>query len=155
MPAALDWRLTIVGAVRDAGARATLDAALDGVVRERTVVLGPVDDAVLGRLYAAADVFVMPSLYEGFGMVLTEAMARGLPIVCTTGGAAAETAPDAAAIKVAPGDVDGLAIALSRVIGDRALRRRMADASWHHAQTLATWDDTAQIIAEVLQKVRA
>ena len=64
---------------------------------DRVRMIGAVGTSELDRLYAGADLFVMPSLFEGYGMVLAEAMARGLPIVCTTGGAAAETAPDAAA----------------------------------------------------------
>ncbi len=155
LPANLDWHLTIVGAIRDHGARTALDVALSSIPASRIAILGAVDDAALARLYAAADVFVMPSLYEGFGMVLTEAMARGLPIVCTTGGAAADTAPNTAAIKVPPGDTPALAKALTQVIGDASLRLRMANAAWTHAQTLATWDDTARIIASVLKKVRA
>ena len=105
-------------------------------------MLGPVDAAGLDRLYDGADLFVMPSLYEGYGMVIGEAMARGLPIVCTTGGAAAETAPDAAAIKVPPGDVDAFRAALATRAGQiRRCGARMAEASWRAGASLPRWED--------------
>jgi glycosyltransferase involved in cell wall biosynthesis len=97
----------------------------------------------------------MPSLYEGYGMVLAEAMARGLPIVCTTGGAAADTAPDTAALKVAPGDVDALSAAIGRLLRDASLRAQMADASWAAGQELPRWERTAGIIADVVRRVAA
>ena len=97
----------------------------------------------------------MPSLYEGYGMALAEAMARGLPIVSTSGGAAAETVPDAAALKVPPGDVAALAAAIRRVLGDPGLRVRVADASWAAGQSLPRWDDTARSIASVIKGVAA
>jgi glycosyltransferase involved in cell wall biosynthesis len=86
-------------------------------------------------------------------MVLAEAMARGLPIVCTTGGAAAETVPDDAAIKVPPGDERAFTLAVQRVLQDAGLRRRMADASWAASQKLPRWEDTARIIAGVIKEV--
>ena len=153
----LDWRLTIAGsddrslettrAVKAAIAAAGLD--------DRIRMIGAVDAARLDTLYAAADLFVMPSLFEGYGMVLGEAMARGLPIVCTTGGAAAETAPDAVAIKVAPGDAAAFRAAVARALGDAGLRRRMSDAAWAARETLPRWSETARIIAGVLNKVSA
>jgi len=79
-------------------------------------------------------------------------MARGLPIVCTTGGAAAETVPDAAALKVPPADKGALALAIGRVVGDAALRGRLADASWSAGQKLPRWEDTARIIAGVIRE---
>ena len=104
-------------------------------------------------MYASADAFLLPSLYEGYGMVLAEAMARGLPIVCTTGGAAAETAPDAAAIKVPPGDQGALTAAIRRLLDEPDLRRRLADASWAAGQRLPRWEDTARIIAGVIKEL--
>jgi glycosyltransferase involved in cell wall biosynthesis len=150
----LDWTLTIVGAVRDDGARVAFEAARDAHgLRERVLTLGSVSDHVLTGLYAGADIFVMPSHFEGYGMVLAEAMARGLPIVCTTGGAAAETAPDAAAIKVKPGDAVSFGAGVARLIEDRGARRIMSDAAWAAGQILPTWDDTARTIAAVLKRV--
>ena len=118
-----DWRLAIAGPTdRSPEALAALNRALrETGLGERIAILGAVDQARLAQLYAAADAFLMPSLYEGYGMVLGEAMARGLPIVCTTGGAAAETAPDAAAIKVAPGDEAALTGAIRRLLDDPRL----------------------------------
>ncbi len=153
----LDWRLTIAGSddrnpeTTQAVKQAITAAGLDSRIK----MIGAVDATALERLYASADLFVMPSLFEGYGMVLAEAMARGLPIVCTTGGAAAETAPDAAAIKVPPGDATALRNAVARALDDAGLRQRMADAAWAAGQTLPRWSDTARIIADVLRKVTA
>jgi glycosyltransferase involved in cell wall biosynthesis len=150
-----DWRLAIVGPTdRDARALAALQAAIaETGLGQRVTLLGAAGQHELAEYYAAADVFLLPSLYEGYGMVLAEAMARGLPIVCTTGGAAAATVPDAAAIKVAPGDTGVLSSAIGRVMGDAGLRRRMSDASWAAGQGLPRWEETARIIAGAIEDV--
>ena len=111
-----DWRLTIVGATDRAPETARSARAADRGGRALAIASrspAPSTTRRWPRAYAGADLFVMPSLFEGYGMVLTEALARGLPIICTTGGAAAETAPDAAALKVPPGDVAALASSLA------------------------------------------
>jgi glycosyltransferase involved in cell wall biosynthesis len=152
-----DWRLVIAGPTdRSSEALAALLAALHQTGLEaRVSILGALDQRHLAHLYASTDVFVMPSLYEGYGMALAEAMARGLPIVCTTGGAAAGTAPDGAAIKVAPGDEAALSAAIRRLLDEPELRRRMADASWAAGQSLPRWEDTARQIAGVVATVAA
>lgn len=153
----LDWTLTIVGA----GDRspATTEALVAQIAARglapRVTLAGALSNPDLSLQYGAADLFVMPSLFEGYGMVLAEAMARGLPIVCTTGGAAAETAPDAAAIKVPPGDVVALSDAIARVVRDRALKADMAKASWSAGLTLPRWEDTARLVAGAIRKVCA
>jgi glycosyltransferase involved in cell wall biosynthesis len=150
-----NWHVTIAGAERDSATTVSVKAAVaDAGLSTHVSFLGAVGEVELSLLYGKADLFVMPSLFEGYGMVLAEAMARGLPIICTTGGAAAETCPDGAAIKVPPGDVAAFQGALIRVLGDQALRQRMADASWSAASTLPSWDETTRRIATVLKKVR-
>jgi glycosyltransferase involved in cell wall biosynthesis len=153
--ASRDWRLDIVGpADRDQGALAALQSAMaETGLAHRVTLAGPVGTEPLARYYAAADVFLMPSLYEGYGMALAEAMARGLPIVCTSGGAAAATVPDGAAIKVAPGDVGALSQAIARLLDDTGLRRRLADAAWVAGQKLPRWEDTARIVAGAIKDV--
>jgi glycosyltransferase involved in cell wall biosynthesis len=149
------WRLTIVGADdRAPGTTAALKAQIAAAgLSERIRLAGVLDQAELDAAYATADLFVMPSLFEGYGMVLTEALARGLPILCTTGGAAAETAPDEAALKVPPGDVAALRAGLMRLIDGTDERRRRADAAWQAAGALPRWRETATIVAEVCAKV--
>lgn len=145
------WHLTIAGPDRSVEASAALqDAIADTGLADRVSLVGPVAQTRLAELYATADAFLMPSLYEGYGMVLGEAMARGLAIVCTTGGAAAETVPDAAALKVPPGDVGALTQAIQRLLDEPALRRRLADASWTAGQALPRWDETARRVAAVI-----
>ena len=149
-----DWRLTIAGAARDETELAHVNAAIAASgLAGRITLVGAVDDDTLAEHYAGADLFVMPSLFEGYGMVLAEAMARGLAIICTTGGAAAETVPDGAALKVAPGDAAQMATALRQAIGDSILRRQLADAAWAAGQKLPRWSDTARIIAGVIKDV--
>jgi glycosyltransferase involved in cell wall biosynthesis len=150
-----DWRLTIAGATdRNPAATDVVRAAIRKAgLGDRIRLAGAVSDTALDELYGAADLFVMPSLFEGYGMVLAEAMARGLPIVCTTGGAAAETVPDAAALKVPPGSAAGLSAALGTALDDSALRHQLANASWQTGQALPRWDDTARRIAAVIAEV--
>ncbi len=152
--AAPDWRLTIAGATRDGTELAHVNAAIAvSGLDDRITLAGAIENDTLAKLYAGADLFVMPSLFEGYGMVLAEAMARGLPIVCTTGGAAAETVPDGAALKVPPGDAPALSAALAKAIGDADLRARLADAAWAAGRKLPRWSDTARIVAGVIKDI--
>lgn len=150
----LDWSLTIAGSPdRAEGHVARLrDMIASSLVGSRIHLAGEVSDSVLAALYSAADVFVMPSLYEGYGMALGEAMVRGLPILATTGGAAAQTVPDQAALKVAPGDVLALRDALRAILSDEELRARLSAAAWEAGQGLPTWDDTAHIVVTALKQ---
>lgn len=153
----VSWQLTIIGAADRAPATTlALKAQIaSSGLQDRIMLAGAVGEVELAHAYDKAELFVMPSLFEGYGMVLTEAMARGLPILCTTGGAAAETVPDAAAIKVAPGDAGALTRALSELLAVPPGRKRLADASWAAAETLPRWHDTATIVAETCRKVFA
>jgi glycosyltransferase involved in cell wall biosynthesis len=155
--AALPWQLTIVGATdRCPTALAQLKAGIaESGLGPRVTIAGPLRQDELALHYDRADLFVLPSLYEGYGMALAEAMARGLPIVCTTGGAAAETVPDRAAIKVAPGDVAALTAALARVLADPDFRLTLAEAAWAAGQVLPAWEETARIIAGVIKESAA
>ena len=152
-----DWHLTIVGATDHAPEEANLvrERVLQSGLRRNITIAGEVSARELSRLYVHADLFVMPSLYEGYGMVLAEAMARGLPIVSTTGGAAAETVADGAALKVSPGDALALADAIRAAMSDHDRRKAMADASWEAGRRLPDWPDSAAIVAGVLKAVAA
>lgn len=148
------WRLRIVGAARALDVVNALQSQIGAYgLTDRVQLMGAVRERDLDALYAGSDLFVMSSLFEGYGMVLAEAMVRGLPIVTTTGGAASQTVPDGAAIKVPPGDADTLAAALDRAMSDPALRHDLAEAAWTAGQSLPLWEDTARIIAGCLEAV--
>lgn len=153
---ALDWQLRIVGPLdRDPScARDLLDAISLAGLSGRVELLGTISDYELSVAYEESDVFVMSSLFEGYGMVLAEAMAFGLPIVCTTGGACAETVPENAALKVAPGDYAALAMALKAIISDSKLRLNLAENSWWLGQSLPSWKDTAHLVAQAIVQVQ-
>jgi len=91
---------------------------------ERVHFAGPVDDARLNGLYRRASLFLFPSLYEGYGMPVLEAMAAGCPVVCSTAAALAEVAGGAALSAPAP-DPGALAAQCRALLSDEALRRRM------------------------------
>ena len=153
---ALDWHLTIIGSP-------TLDTRHAAHVQERmateglsdrVTLLGEMTSSQLDQYYARTDVFVMPSLFEGYGMALTEAMIRGLPILCTTGGASDETVPDGVGIKVPPGEVAPFADGLRALITHPALRRNLAEMSWAHGLTLPSWDESAAKIAGLVKSAK-
>ncbi len=152
----LDWRLTIAGALdrHPQAVEAVQSAIRDHGLEDRVTLVGKVVPATLERLYESADLFVSASLFEGYGMVLAEAMARGLPIVLAAGGAAAETAGEAAALHVEAGNVPQLTAALHRALTDKKLRDRLADAAWEAGRTLPTWHETARRFAAVILGLR-
>ena len=152
----IDWRLTIAGALdRHAQAVETLQNVIQKHgLEDRVTLAGKVVPATLDRYYESTDLFVSASLFEGYGMVLAEAMARGLPMVLAAGGAAAETAGEAAALHVEAGNVAELTTALRRALTDKKLRDRLADAAWEAGRTLPTWHETARRIAAVILGLR-
>ncbi|EJW13441.1 Glycosyl transferase, group 1 [Rhodovulum sp. PH10] len=144
----LPWRLTIAGALdRDAVFAARLFAQINETGLETRIVrAGAVTVERLACLYGAADLFVLPSRYEGYGMVFSEAASYGLAMIGTTGGATPETIPPGAGLLVAPDDVKGLSAALHRLITDHDMRSRCAAAALAGAATRPTWDETAERI---------
>ncbi len=148
----LDWRLTVAGPRHlDPGHAAELErrTAAAGLA-ERIRFAGALTAPELDRAYAAADLFVLASRYEGFGMVYTEAMARGLPVIGCAAGAVAEATRDAALL-VPPGDASALRAALERLIGDAGERQRLAEECWRAARGFARWPDTARLVAVALR----
>jgi glycosyltransferase involved in cell wall biosynthesis len=113
--------------------------------------LGYVPEAVLPGLYAGARAFVMPSLYEGFGLPCVEAMACGTPVVAAASGALPETCGDAALL-IDPDDPDALAAAVVEVAGDGATRTRLIEAGAKRA-ALFTWEATAERTDAALARV--
>jgi glycosyltransferase involved in cell wall biosynthesis len=107
----------------------------------------------LEALYRNADIFVLASHYEGYGMVLTEAVAHGLPVVATAGGAVPYTLPEGAGLLAPPGDIAGLRAALARVLDDTELRERMAAGARAARDRLPTWSDSAMKLANALERV--
>jgi len=106
-------------------------------------LLGWVQDAELEGLYAAASLFVLPSLYEGFGLPVLEAMARGVAVACSDRGSLREIAGDAALV-FDPEQPRSIADAIERVLGDAALADRLRAAGRAHAAGF-TWEHTAQL----------
>jgi len=147
-----DWSLTCIG---------SLDRSPQTVaaLRHRIAVLGlahrvtihdAVDRATLDACYARADVFVLPTVHEGYGMALAEALARGLPVVSTRAGAVPETVPSDAGLLVPPADPAALREAVARVLDDAALRARLAEGARRARARLPDWDAACARLAAVL-----
>ncbi len=120
-------------------------------VQNRVRFLDYVPDSELGALYRAADVVAMPSIYEGFGIPALEAMACGVPVVCSTAGSLPEVVGDAALL-VTPDDIDALSEALLRVIRDPALRQSLASRGTQRVRTFS-WKTAALAHLDVYRRV--
>jgi len=116
-------------------------------VSERVTFHGAISHEVLGRFYSRADIFTFPSLYEGFGIVLAEAMQAGLPIVATRIGPVNEIVREGEnALLVPPADSAALAGAIRRLADDPALRDNFGRRSRELAGSLPTWKQTCDSI---------
>lgn len=104
--------------------------------------------------YSRAEVAVVPSLYEGFGLPAAEAMACGLPVIATTAGALPEVVEDGkSGILVPPQDAHALAKAIEQLLNDEQLRRVMGEEGRKRVQTHFTWEQAAKKTLEVYQEV--
>ena len=147
--------LTLALAGIDRGLVAELRARAEAAgAREALAVLDVVSDARLDALYRDAAALVYPSLYEGFGLPVLEAMARGTPVVATRASSVPEVLGDAGVL-LDPGDTAGWAASLDAIIGQPERRAALAEAGRLRAASF-TWARTARETYEVyLRAVRA
>lgn len=123
---------------------ASIDRALARADLDDTVYCtGYVDDDDLPSLYSGAEVFVFPSLYEGFGLPVLEAMARGVPVATSARGSLAEVAGDAAYV-FDPTDVGAIRSAIERLLSDPAEAERLRAAGRARAAAFS-WDRTGEL----------
>jgi glycosyltransferase involved in cell wall biosynthesis len=153
----LTWTCICVGSLeRDpAFAEALQHRSVEVGLADRVRFPGPRTGADLERAYAAADVVVLPSRAETYGMVVIESLARGLPVVATDVGGLTEAlghnnAGVRPALLVPPDDAAALAAALRAWLGDANLRERLRRAACERRDGLSRWSTTTSVIAGVL-----
>jgi glycosyltransferase involved in cell wall biosynthesis len=153
----LPWHCICVGSLDREQAfaaglrRRARERGLNGRVR----FPGPLAEAELARCYGSADVLVLPSRAETYGMVVTEALARGLLVVATDVGGVAEALGHGAdgtrpGLLVPPGDAGALRAALAAWLGDGELRERLRRAARERRASLSRWPTTTSVVADVL-----
>nr|WP_297460130.1 glycosyltransferase family 4 protein [uncultured Halomonas sp.] len=146
------WQCDCIGSLdRDLNhTRALTAKLLQHGLGNRIRLLGECDTKALSAAYHDADVFLLPSHYEGYGMVVSEALARGLPVITTTGGALTHTLPHDAGLAVPPGDVTALADALRRWFDDPELRQRLRAGARRARENLTDWSAAGMAFANAL-----
>jgi len=143
-----DAHLVVVGRLRD---DSRIPAVLDRLSLQGSVrFVSGISDLELAHLYGSAEVAVVPSLYEGFSLPAIEAMASGLPLIATTGGALPEVAgtDGETALLVPPDDAGALAAMVLRALSDESLRARIGAAGRLRTLERFTWPVTARLTAE-------
>lgn len=132
------------------GDKAWQEKLQDSGLAQRVILAGYVDDEDLACLYSGAVLLVYPSLYEGFGLPILEAMACGCPVVCSNTSCLPETAGDAALL-VNPHEPEELAAVLDNLVGNETLQREMS-ARGRRRAAMFTWEQTARQTMAVFQK---
>lgn len=133
------------------GKTSLIDAIAQLGIKDRVHITGYVPDAVLPSLYNAAEIFVYPSLYEGFGLPVLEAMACGAPVITSNVSSLPEVAGNAA-VQVDPSRADDLAEAIRTLLESPDMRTRMRQAGIERSQCF-TWDKCAQETLDVYHRV--
>ncbi|MEX2332756.1 MAG: glycosyltransferase family 4 protein, partial [Pseudohongiella sp.] len=149
----LDWTARFVGGDHfdPAWASGLKEQCANLNLSERICFAGSLDD--LSAEYTSADLFVLPSRFEGYGMVFAEALAFGLPIVAAQAGAVPDVVPASAGVLVPPDDVDALAIALQGILSRPAQFKALQQGARTAAAGLPGWHDTGDKVIQLLQTV--
>jgi len=133
------------------GSEEWLEMVKDQGLRSRIFTTGYVDEESLACLYSNALALVFPSLYEGFGLPVLEAMACGCPVICSDAASLPEVAGNAA-ILIDPAEFEDLAVAIDRVVSDSALRMDLIKKGFERAGQFS-WERTAKQTLEVFRSV--
>ncbi len=149
----LPWLARCVGSMDldPAWAAGLVSQARELGLGERIEFVGTSDD--IQAEYQQADIFVLPSRFEGYGMVFAEALAAGLPIVAARAGAVPEVVPESAGLLVAVDDSAALAAAMRQLLSQEALRRDLQTGARLAAASLPSWADSAAIVARKLEEL--
>jgi glycosyltransferase involved in cell wall biosynthesis len=149
------WRLTCAGSLtRHHPTVQQVRAAIARLgLADRVALCGELDAGAVAACYERADVVVVPSLRETFGMTAAEALARGLPVIGTTTGAIPSLVGDEAGLLVRPGDREALSRALWRMIEDAGLRRCLSDGARRVRDRLRDWDAAASELSSHLEGI--
>jgi glycosyltransferase involved in cell wall biosynthesis len=151
----LRWQLTCIGSLtRSPATVQRLESRLQrlGLV-ERVALRGELPHTALSEHYLAADLFVLPTLRESYGMAVAESLAHGLPVVSTRTGAIPELVGAAAGVLVDPGDRDALRAALERTLTDGALRTSLRAAAVEARPRLILWPQACERMTRILERV--
>lgn len=153
----LPWHLTCVGSLeRDSSyASALVRRCSSGPLLGRVTLAGELAGAALDAAYDAADLFVLPTHYEGYGMAVAEALARGIPVVSTATGAIAELVGHDAGVLVPPADAGLMADALERLIDNPATVDHLRRGALRARVSLPTWDSASARMEEALARFAA
>lgn len=153
----LDWHLTCVGsAARDSVHAARLTArASTPPLQARVTLAGELSGLALDAAYDAADLFVLPTHYEGYGMVVAEALAHALPVVSTATGAVPELVGDDAGVLVPPGDAAALRDVLRSLMTDEVQFARLRAGARAARATLPSWDEACARMEAALMRTFA
>lgn len=149
----LEWRLTIAGSPLPNPVHADgLTALAEELnIAKHVTFAGEVTGPALEALWNSADLFALATHYEGYGMVVAEALKRGLPVAVTGGGAAGALVPIEGGVVCPPGDLDGLSKALRRIIFSADLRHDMAQVAWEAGAALPSWETQSRLFAAALE----
>ena len=149
----LPWQARFVGGAQfDPQWGAKLRQQISAVgLDSRVHLVGSVED--LASEYLNADIFVLPSRYEGYGMVFAEALAYGLPIVAARAGAVADVVPESAGCLVPVEDVQALAQALRMLLTEPEVYAQLRAGAQAAAKRLSTWQDTADSVFACIENI--
>jgi len=148
--------LVLVGAELEPGYTREIRALIARAqLTDRVHWLGSLDDAGVAEQLSLAEALVLPSALEGYGMVLSEALWSGVPVIAARVGAAEElVSRTSAGLLYDPDDARGLSVALAGFVADQKLREKLRRAAWLAAEQLPRWQDTARAVRATLSKSR-
>lgn len=150
----LEWHLICLGSLDRDGAtalRVRREIRRARLERRVTLVGETANRARLMRCYQQADLFVLPTEYEGYGMAVAEAVASGLPVISTPTGAIPDLVTRESGILVPKRNVKALAVALERVLSDRRTLGRLRAGALRHRKSLRPWSQAVRQFADVIR----